>query len=292
LATSQGLQFEYRGQVSVLGSPADIAAWVAERRKRWPTAARREAAKKEAEEKRRKWEEEKRKRVDAVQVAKQKRIKGRLGNSSNKSSKPAIGKELVAQDEGSDPLVQAKLRAERLRRKALKAQHELEAAEKALISVEKTAGIDSNTAAAAPEAPTTESDNDSLGTVSDSSQLSDPDSESSSEPDSDTDSAPEATSSKIEVRQSQHPSRKGSFTRKPCQHFAKHGTCKFGQRCKYSHEQGLDSSKPSKTVSAASAHRRKTLWWVMVEKEQEEERTKVLQAIIALGKQGLLDGTP
>jgi hypothetical protein len=29
----------------------------------------------------------------------------------------------------------------------------------------------------------------------------------------------------------------------------------------------------------------------MVEKEQEEERTKVLQAIIALGKQGLLDGT-
>jgi hypothetical protein len=35
--------------------------------------------------------------------------------------------------------------------------------------------------------------------------------------------------------------------------------------------------------------KRKGLWQVMVEKEKEEERRKVLEAIMSLGEKGLLD---
>jgi len=38
--TIHSLQFEYKGKTSVLGSGADIAAWIEERKKRWPTRAR------------------------------------------------------------------------------------------------------------------------------------------------------------------------------------------------------------------------------------------------------------
>lgn len=34
------VQFEYNGQTSVLGSAAEVTAWIAERKKRWPTKAR------------------------------------------------------------------------------------------------------------------------------------------------------------------------------------------------------------------------------------------------------------
>jgi hypothetical protein len=42
-------------------------------------------------------------------------------------------------------------------------------------------------------------------------------------------------------------------------------------------------------TSGSGTARRKGLWQVMVEKEQEDERKKLLGAIITLGERGLLD---
>ena len=44
------LKFQYRGRTSHLGSPAEIAAWIAERRKRWPSKARIAEKEREARE--------------------------------------------------------------------------------------------------------------------------------------------------------------------------------------------------------------------------------------------------
>lgn len=46
---SEGLVFDYKGQTSTLKSPADIAAWIKERKKRFPTKARIEEKIKEEE---------------------------------------------------------------------------------------------------------------------------------------------------------------------------------------------------------------------------------------------------
>ena len=43
-ASGGDIQFEYKGHVSTLRTPAEIAAWITERRKRYPTQAKREAA--------------------------------------------------------------------------------------------------------------------------------------------------------------------------------------------------------------------------------------------------------
>ena len=52
------LQFEYKGRTASLRTAAEIAAWIAERKKNYPTQAKAEAAKKESAEKKRKWVED------------------------------------------------------------------------------------------------------------------------------------------------------------------------------------------------------------------------------------------
>jgi hypothetical protein len=50
---SSGLEIEYGGNNIILRTAAEIAAFIAERKKRYPTQAKVDAAKKEAEEKKR-----------------------------------------------------------------------------------------------------------------------------------------------------------------------------------------------------------------------------------------------
>jgi hypothetical protein len=269
----QNLQFSYRGQSATLRTPEEIAAWIAERKRRYPTQAKREAAQKEAEEKRKKWQAEKDARMQKSRLAREQRaaIHGGTGRRSRAKLESASAAEPNA-------LLQAKLHAEKLRRKALKAQRDLEAAEAALEGAElpqKTA--DDEQAGSA-------SSDDSLGSVSDSSVLSDSSSESSS--DSDSDAAPEIQSSKKQVEalplRSDDALPGSSTTRKPCKYFMNTGRCQFGNRCRYSHER-------QRNVPTTTKPARKGLYQVMVEREQDEEHRIVLNAIIALGKQGFLD---
>lgn len=62
------VRFEYNGRIATLRTAAEIAAWIAERRKRYPTQAKAEAAKKEAAEKKQKWVEEKKRREEAAKA--------------------------------------------------------------------------------------------------------------------------------------------------------------------------------------------------------------------------------
>jgi hypothetical protein len=136
-------------------------------------------------------------------------------------------------------------------------------------------------------------------------------SSSSSDSDSDSDSAPEQTTSKR-----LHPTRVGPPPRRPppvhthhlCRSLLASGHCKRGADCHYSHDlpdtlpsldERKDKLKEKRKVrlgkakginipAATTKERRKGLWQVMVEKEQEEERKQVLRAIIFMGKNGML----
>lgn len=286
VASPDDVQFEYKGQTSALRTPAEIVAWIAERRKRWPTQEKREAARKEAEEKKRRWEEEKRKKAEVIQAAKKKRAEDSQNTLVQKRSQKPRAQSLSVPAAGSDANHEAQARAEHLRRKALRAQKKFEAAESELLKASPDTLAEENVARSTLEGTSDDSEDDSNG-LSDSSNLTD--STSSLGADADSDSAPEESSSKVEVEEIANTSRQPPRAKKPCQFFAKHGTCKYGAKCKYSHDANQVSSRHTQIAATGHKTGRKGLWQVMVEREEEEERKKVLNAIIALGKQGVLD---
>ncbi|KPI45225.1 uncharacterized protein AB675_2340 [Cyphellophora attinorum] len=256
------LQFEYGGQTAALRTPAEIAAWVAERKRRYPTQAKRDAAKKEADEKRKKFQDEKAARTAAMQATKRFREQKQAQTGTKPQAKTQEYKETA--------LLAAQLHAEKLRRKALKAQRDLEAAEAAL-----KAGLE------ASSKPADVSDDDSLGSISSSSESED-DSESTS--DSDDDTPPDTASTKTQVpAMSVQPSQKKS---RLCRDFIRTGKCRRGHRCTFSHDR---SKLPESLKRPEEKSKRKGLYQVMIEQEQEKERKKALSMIISLGKQGLLD---
>ena len=283
---STDLQFEYKGHTSMLRTPAEIAAWLVERKKRWPTEARREAANKEEEERKRRWQEEKQKKAEAFRAEKQTRMEQRRPDNSTRHGSKKTWTSLPAGGSASDPGNSARLRAEHLRRKAAKAQRELEEAEKELLKSRHSMTSTDNTSSTHQNVEVAEPDHDT-SSLSDSSHLTDSHSDTSSASDSD-DSGPEEMSSKVEVDKLSAPLENRARVKKPCQFFAKHGSCRYGTRCKYAHDSDPAQKKGS-AVASTSNTGRKGLWQVMMEKEREEENKKVLSAIIALGKQGVLD---
>ncbi len=286
MTSPDNLHFEYKGQTSTLRTQSEIAAWLAERRKRWPTQEKREAARKEAEERKLRWEEEKRKRTEAIQAAKKTRGEDSRNAAVHKGAQKLQARLPSAQAAGSDAVFVAQSRAEHLRRKALKAQKQLHTMEAKVIEASTHNTAEDIRAEPVPEG----TNDDSSGQSSDSSESSDlSESTSSLESASEAGSAPDESSSRVEVEEIAIKSRKPPAVKRSCQFFTKHGTCKYGAKCRYSHDLKQVSSKDSRVKTAGSKLKRKGLWQVMVEKEEEEERKKVLDAIITLGKQGVLD---
>ncbi|KIW87730.1 uncharacterized protein Z519_11704 [Cladophialophora bantiana CBS 173.52] len=315
-----GYIFEYNGHPLALRTREEILRWVAERKRRFPTQARIEAAKKEAEEKKRKWEEEQQAKREARKEALAKRDQERA------EKEKAIRKAKQAREqerrfdrddktENMDATARAKLKADKLRKRALKAQQELEKAEEALRLAEtkENTSVSLSGATGPSPSPTTEAaDVSSNSDLTDSEATSSSGSSTTSGSDSGTDSAalsnsdssPEVTSSKQVSRA--HPSfRPGPRTARgqmpqPCKHFVKYKTCKWGSSCRYSHDlprkngrsdAGARTSQGENlTTTAAGNVRRKGLWQVLVEKEREESRKRLLGAIITLGEKGLLEG--
>ncbi|KAK7900697.1 hypothetical protein LTR67_002981 [Exophiala xenobiotica] len=318
---SHGLEIDHGGQQIILRTPADVAAWLAERRKRYPTQAKVEAAKKEAEEKKRKRQEEKAARMEAERQAREKAIEARRLQQSAKAQQKSQQQERnvkKSEDSNTDMAAKARLKAEKLRLKALKAQERLAKAEEALrVSTATSTTQEQSSQAvspdqrgeqrAQPEAIRSTSNSeltDSDATSSSGSSTSDSDTEGESTSDgaSDSDSAPEVISTKraaLEHEISAPPPPRTSSTPTPqiCRAFARYGRCKFGSKCRHLHDTSkLPGGKRSKRsmlqrpeTSGSGSARRKGLWQVMVEKEQEDERKKLLGAIITLGERGLLD---
>ena len=131
------LQFEHKGQTATLKTAADIATWIAERKKKYPTLAKADAARKEEAEKKQKWEEEKKQRGEAAKEKRLEREKNRREaeelrwrllndqkmKQQNKITKNNMegGKDTGKQDE-DHALSKARLKAEKLRRKAEKVE--------------------------------------------------------------------------------------------------------------------------------------------------------------------------
>lgn len=326
-AHANALQFEYRGNTSTLSTPEEIAAWITERRKRWPTEAKRDAAKQEADEKRKKWLEEKAIRAEnaskAAQQRREERVKQRterektqlrqkmLRDQINKAKSPAVP---AQQDEKLSP---AQIKAERLRKKAAKIAAQLQKAEKALEGdtaaqpddtivksndrleeqsdhdlEQMLACVDEAAQKHAEDLSLTDLDtsSDSDGNVSDS--LGDAEatstSGSSSEDEGDSDAPPEVSSSRqpipaLETGPSRDNAKKQQQAQRFCPNLAKSGRCRFGKKCRYSHvrEGGRKGS--------SNPERRKGLYQAMVEKEQEDERKRAVQMIIAMGNSGVFD---
>lgn len=122
-AAAAPLQFTYRGQTATLQSQSDIAAWIAERKKNFPTQARIDEKKKAADEAKA--------ARDAARLEKQKeREKDREKHKAKQqTSAPKLAGEIAARtDPVLDAALKAQRKAEKIRRNLAKAEAEAEAA--------------------------------------------------------------------------------------------------------------------------------------------------------------------
>ncbi|PGH18473.1 hypothetical protein AJ80_04443 [Polytolypa hystricis UAMH7299] len=158
------LKITYRGQTSVLQSSTDIAAWIEERRKRFPTRARVEEKLKEAEERKQAVKEARKAKASAAALHREKEqeeVKRRLNDAKAKKEQEKLDRKALRQStmDPADAAAKAKLKAEKLRRKLMKeekrvAKAEAEA-EKARLRVEglkaQTAGETATDSNARPD---------------------------------------------------------------------------------------------------------------------------------------------
>lgn len=321
ISSDSVLQFEYNGQTATLNTPEEIAAWIAERRKKWPTEQKRGIVQRDAEERKKRWEADRAARMEASKAAAKARQEERQSQKVEREKsqirqkllREQIQKAIAAPAVGGT-LTAGQTKAEELRRKAEKIAQQLKIAEAALdkdedgVDPEAVTEADLDTlltqvdamASAQQAQPNGVDASDSISNTSDAS-LADHDttmgddtstSGSSSASESDSDSAPEAaTTKRTAPDRVPPPARKappGASTdnRPLCKNIAQYGRCKFGSRCRFKHE------RPRKTEESTIGNRRKGLYQIMVEKEQEEERKRALRVIIALGEAGVLDESP
>lgn len=269
---SQGMVFEHEGQKISLQTPAEIAAWVRDRRKRFPT--RKRIAEKERE------------------AAKQRAIELEFLRKVQQKAKP--GSEYVSNSlskrlkEGSEDLAEKRKVVEQLRKKV---EESMPAKKQSVAALNTTETKSTN------EKPNrvdlglgygseSDADHDESSVVSDSSVLSsseDSDLDSGSDQESsDSDVAPEEQSSNVApppvvvpppISAPSLPERKKSEKQIICPFWQKHGNCKHGDRCRFSH---LPKEK------------RLGLYERLVEQEKEKADRLALEAIKYLGRNGFL----
>ncbi|PLB44732.1 hypothetical protein P170DRAFT_367196 [Aspergillus steynii IBT 23096] len=112
------LQFTYKGRTATLQTPAEFAAWIAERKKRFPTQSRVEEKKKAMEEAKKAREEALRQKDSRKQEAKRPQKDARSPKEQASSSADPV-----------DAAAKAKQKADKLRRKLMKEQKRVEKAE-------------------------------------------------------------------------------------------------------------------------------------------------------------------
>lgn len=138
------ISFEYKGQTSTLQSPAEITAWIAERKKRFPTKARaaeaaerkkqneeaqrlaRQAAK-ESQERRRAEAKERQEKSKAE--AKEKRDKQEAAAKEKRENSKETGIVQHVSGDKDDAALRAKLKVEKLRRRLEKEERRIAKAE-------------------------------------------------------------------------------------------------------------------------------------------------------------------
>jgi hypothetical protein len=143
-STPGSLSFEYKGRTSNLRTEADIAAWIAERRRNYPTAAKAEVAKKKAEEQRRLREASRKERDEErtlqgleTQKHKQDELRRRALESveakqAKKGASASSQRAGSKKDQPRDKATDLATKKEKIMRRLEKAKREAQRAEKAL----------------------------------------------------------------------------------------------------------------------------------------------------------------
>ncbi|KAJ0421040.1 hypothetical protein BJY00DRAFT_114971 [Aspergillus carlsbadensis] len=309
-----GLRVTYRGKTSNLQTSAEIAAWIAERRKRFPTQAK-------IEEKKKAKEEAQRQREARKQAATREK-KQQDKQTTNQQPRAAL--------DPADAAAKAKRKAEKLRRKLEKEEKRIAEAEADAERARKLQESQQGTPYATMEPTTTTkegehgSELDGRGqdtrnqlagsdpsgvpptasqskdesqmydrtvgdSVSDTSDSSDWTSSSGSDTssgsdDSDDDSAPEQATSRREYPERiPPPPREGQ--KRLCRHFARTGRCVRGKNCKFLHEKLERGGK----TKPAETNGRKGLLQALLDRQKEDENRKVMETIVWLGENGFLD---
>lgn len=267
------LQITYKGRTATLQSATDIAAWIAERRKKFPTAARVAERKKAADEAKAAREAARQEKEKARQKPKEPEPEAGEG-----STDPALDAAMKAQrkadkirrnlDREQKRFARAEAAAEaaRLKVEALRRQAEgldgdqppqngvgttgsqdtpsdsavkVDSASQHTETPVKLEEIPDETASAMAVDATADHLNGAMDLSSEASDNSDwttsSGSDSGSDSDSEDDSAPEEVSSRRQgPERVAPPPREGK--KQLCRYFARTGQCNRGDKCKFSHE--------------------------------------------------------
>ncbi|KAF2270495.1 hypothetical protein CC78DRAFT_611394 [Lojkania enalia] len=282
LATTD-IVFEYQGQTMSLRTPAEMAAWIKDRKKNFPTQRRIAEKEKEAQTRRQR-------ELEFLRKLKQRdeKDKSDANHVRPTNEKPSSEVRRKSKEERQKELDQLrkKLHESVLAKKSASAEPE-----KVKITVEtrKLNAVDLGLGYSSD----TDSDFDESSILSESSVVSSSE-ESTEESDSnsddgDSDSAPEEQSSKTAppaIFQPPPPpvstpnlalkQQKKFSGRSVCKHWQATGKCSYGVRCRMAHPPREEPKRMS-------------LWQVMVEKELQQKDELALKAIRWLGQNGHLD---
>jgi hypothetical protein len=304
----------YRGRTANLSDPAELAAWIEERRRKFPTKAKAEENRKEREkiglerqaareaaikQRNAAREAEAKTRSNATDKSLKRGKKGKCERAIRSSSNKDSAKSEISKDQNS---------VEKAREKALRKikaqQDKLKRMEEALLnddqhipstSESKYGGttpqqlvdIDNNVSA------TSDSDLDLDDWTSSSGSSSSSSKDSSSE---NGDSAPEETTTRPRgpvrvpppAREKPKPQK---CQPRPCKFFAANGHCRQGKRCRYAHvaANGKIVQNAAAREGGGTKKGRISLWQRLVDKEKEEEEARIVDAIKIIGDRGMLN---
>jgi hypothetical protein len=218
------LSFEFNGELSTLGSKSDIAEWIAERRKRWPSKRRVEEKQQEVQgrmQERRRIEQETREAIAVASGGEYHTVERRDDRQQRVMRKPAA--ERSVRENGDATM------------------------EDTRAGTEPTQETTADSTPLTSQPTTNPLDDATLPTHDHHAS------------DSDSDAPPEITSSKpSQPLRIPPPSSKPTpalpSTQKPCTSFLNQGRCKFGNKCRYKHDSTFANGVHEKTS------KRKTLF--------------------------------
>ncbi|OQD85029.1 hypothetical protein PENANT_c011G06791 [Penicillium antarcticum] len=312
------LQFSYRGQTATLQTPSEIAAWIAERKKKFPTKARVEEKQKVADEAKATREAARQLKCNEQQA---KRNADRKPSDSNTESPNRADNQRRA-DKIQRNLDREQKRIAKAIAEAEAARLRFEALQKEALSLSSAAQEGSDiktephdlppisneppneprisespleahpTVDADVSDPIIEIENplDGDGDGADDMDISGSDwtsssgSEADSNSESDSDSAPEQVSSRrTGPEKVAPPPREGKKT--TCRYFARTGQCNRGDQCKFLHETTERGPKPKAEKKDKG---RKGLYQALLDRQKQDEDHRAMEVISWLGQNNML----
>ncbi|PSN63331.1 hypothetical protein BS50DRAFT_577082, partial [Corynespora cassiicola Philippines] len=259
--TGEGIVFDHDGESISLQTPAEMAAWIKDRRKCFPTRKRIEEKQKENAEKR------------AAELEFLRKVSGK---KKPENTAPAS----ISTEERDALSAKRKEKLEELRRKvhenmATKAEASSQPIKEKHQAVDLGLGYASDTESDADQSSELDEESSVVSSSEESSNESGSDSDAE-----DSDAPPEMQSSKKPPAAIKAPPPAPKpvkeMPKNPCNQWMETGKCKFGKRCKYTH--------PPRDAQT----KRKGLYEKLVEQELEKADRLALDAIKFLGRNRFL----